>query len=617
MVASQEQFLFEGYRAVAIQEAIGEILLALSSTWGRTLQNDVHLKLRNFDAHYPLQMPIDKFIKHLGYLGGRTPTAYSCAMVYLLKVLAAEEETRVSLLNVHRLFAMCFLLAIKNIEDTQFIHSMDVYANFFGIPKHEAIALEGTLLEVLGWRCHVPALDQNYVAEEVVGWAMAVERYRQQGRDEFSPVQDAETIPDALRDIPIVLAKRMRPPPPGLPVAPERPMEQWKQRCRALRLTAEPGGDALQDAVLQELAGTYVEAGTNHGRTVYKKEANGKYDDVYNMYDNPKPLYLYYWEDRDRPTWQGWWLGHEVGGHEWWLHNARDSDTPPASGWTLLLPGREVRAMNLVVGPDPDHQHEEDEEVQKLFRALSQDGVPLAEETDQEDTFTKRCTEVYQYDDYVPPEYLSKPSEWGGFAWSFPRTALPSPLPGLHLPAPAVPALTPTTAPTVGTPDSKDAADVDGDLDLAGLMQEALDEIRPQEAFNEWMRPLEAGGAEAALRVQVTTSEAVPEGDKMDSVVQKLLGQYQKTGVNHGRLVYKQLQDENTEDRYLYYWDDRDGPNYRGWWFGTAVGGTWVLSFNACEADVPPASGWRIPWDKEVVSSLDVVPLELAEEKDW
>lgn len=60
-------------------------------------------------------------------------------------------------------------------------------------------------------------------------------------------------------------------------------------------------------------------------------------------------------------------------------------------------------------------------------------------------------------------------------------------------------------------------------------------------------------------------------------------------------------------DVFLYYWDQRDGPAFAGWWFGNQLGGTQVWSHNDSSSVVPPASGWKIPWDGAVRPHLAVV----------
>merc|ERR1711920_229227 len=48
----------------------------------------------------------------------------------------------------------------------------------------------------------------------------------------------------------------------------------------------------------------------------------------------------------------------------------------------------------------------------------------------------------------------------------------------------------------------------------------------------------------------------------------------------------------------IYYWDERDGPSYCGWWFGPKIGGDQVWAYNGNKAsNSPPQNGWHVPWD--------------------
>jgi len=96
--------------------------------------------------------------------------------------------------------------------------------------------------------------------------------------------------------------------------------------------------------------------------------------------------------------------------------------------------------------------------------------------------------------------------------------------------------------------------------------------------------------------------------DSDEVVVRTLVGEYTESSSNHGRKVYKKVADKAGElvDVYLYYWDNRDGPAFEGWWFGNKLGGTQVWSHNASAAMTPPPSGWKIPWDGAIRSTLSV-----------
>lgn len=86
--------------------------------------------------------------------------------------------------------------------------------------------------------------------------------------------------------------------------------------------------------------------------------------------------------------------------------------------------------------------------------------------------------------------------------------------------------------------------------------------------------------------------------------ISTLAGSYVEVGVNHGRKVFRRK--EADQACFLYFWDDRDGDNFSGWWFGEKVGGAQVWS--RCESDdaLPPEAGWRIPWDGDINADLRV-----------
>lgn len=85
-----------------------------------------------------------------------------------------------------------------------------------------------------------------------------------------------------------------------------------------------------------------------------------------------------------------------------------------------------------------------------------------------------------------------------------------------------------------------------------------------------------------------------------------LLGDYLESGNNHGRKFFKRRQPSEDGDVLLYYWDQRDGADQSGWWFGDSVGGSQVWARNQASGNLPPASGWRVPWDGPVVDALAI-----------
>ena len=76
---------------------------------------------------------------------------------------------------------------------------------------------------------------------------------------------------------------------------------------------------------------------------------------------------------------------------------------------------------------------------------------------------------------------------------------------------------------------------------------------------------------------------------------------------NHGRPVYKKSEvvaNNPTLDVLIYFWDERDGANFCGWWFGPKVGGDQVWAYNSERSATPPSTGWRVPYDGSVDPSF-------------
>jgi hypothetical protein len=87
---------------------------------------------------------------------------------------------------------------------------------------------------------------------------------------------------------------------------------------------------------------------------------------------------------------------------------------------------------------------------------------------------------------------------------------------------------------------------------------------------------------------------------KEDTGIHTLIGDYEEVGANHGKKFYRKVQEiEGHEDVkvFLYYWDNRDGADFSGYWFGDEVGGTQVWARCNSHGNVPPVAGWKFPWD--------------------
>mmetsp|Transcript_75535 Transcript_75535/g.208395 ORF Transcript_75535/g.208395 Transcript_75535/m.208395 type:complete len:1076 (+) Transcript_75535:238-3465(+) len=74
-------------------------------------------------------------------------------------------------------------------------------------------------------------------------------------------------------------------------------------------------------------------------------------------------------------------------------------------------------------------------------------------------------------------------------------------------------------------------------------------------------------------------------------------GLFALQGENHERPTFKKNVQVNDLDVMLYFWDERDGTAFCGWWFGPKIGGDQVWAFHPSRDKVPPANGWRVPFN--------------------
>eukprot|EP00405_Crypthecodinium_cohnii_P037215 CAMPEP_0206547384 /NCGR_PEP_ID=MMETSP0325_2-20121206/13263_1 /ASSEMBLY_ACC=CAM_ASM_000347 /TAXON_ID=2866 /ORGANISM="Crypthecodinium cohnii, Strain Seligo" /LENGTH=540 /DNA_ID=CAMNT_0054046677 /DNA_START=44 /DNA_END=1663 /DNA_ORIENTATION=+ len=86
-------------------------------------------------------------------------------------------------------------------------------------------------------------------------------------------------------------------------------------------------------------------------------------------------------------------------------------------------------------------------------------------------------------------------------------------------------------------------------------------------------------------------------------------GNYHLHSTNHGKPVHKKYGKTNDgEDILIYFWDDRDGLEMSGWWFGPIVGGDQVWAYHApgADQDLPPTSDWTIPHDGPIDPTFSI-----------
>lgn len=94
-------------------------------------------------------------------------------------------------------------------------------------------------------------------------------------------------------------------------------------------------------------------------------------------------------------------------------------------------------------------------------------------------------------------------------------------------------------------------------------------------------------------------------------------GTYRVDSMNHSKPVYKKYEKAKGLDVLVYFWDDRDGLELCGWWFGPSVGGDQVWAFHPSRTSTtPPASEWNIPNDGPIDSTFTITPRTKAQPRD-
>mmetsp|Transcript_104529 Transcript_104529/g.185972 ORF Transcript_104529/g.185972 Transcript_104529/m.185972 type:complete len:1039 (+) Transcript_104529:66-3182(+) len=107
--------------------------------------------------------------------------------------------------------------------------------------------------------------------------------------------------------------------------------------------------------------------------------------------------------------------------------------------------------------------------------------------------------------------------------------------------------------------------------------------------------PPPTGGSRPPLHVSGCSNETVSN---------IIAGLYITKEDNHGKPVYKKEGPSGSVTVLIYYWDDRDGSAFNGWWFGPKVGGDQVWAYNGGNLGsnnvMPPTSNWKVPWDGKI-----------------
>jgi hypothetical protein len=97
-------------------------------------------------------------------------------------------------------------------------------------------------------------------------------------------------------------------------------------------------------------------------------------------------------------------------------------------------------------------------------------------------------------------------------------------------------------------------------------------------------------------------------GGQHETIGPILEGRYELTGKHHGKVMYSKT-DPKKVSVALYFWDDRDGNAFSGWWFSPYVGSTMVWAYAPSDGDTPPEDGWQLPFNSTVDYNFFVLAL--------
>jgi len=145
---------------------------------------------------------------------------------------------------------------------------------------------------------------------------------------------------------------------------------------------------------------------------------------------------------------------------------------------------------------------------------------------------------------------------------------------------------------------------------------EAQAEVKPLGPTLGSKRVLEGGGRPAAKKLAQGQTLSVESklGEEATDEVKRLVGDYVEISTNHGKKVYEKK--DSTDPVCLYYWDQRDGWDFAGWWFGESVGSEEVYGRSQAHSSTPPLRGWRVPFDGPAKSDVSLVLRGFEEEAE-
>ena len=122
-------------------------------------------------------------------------------------------------------------------------------------------------------------------------------------------------------------------------------------------------------------------------------------------------------------------------------------------------------------------------------------------------------------------------------------------------------------------------------------------------------------------KADAVTEDFIPRTLHVSCSRSLIAGKYTVKSWHHGKPVYQKADQDGSDINVLiYYWDNRDGERFHGWWFSPREGSREAWAHNSSNLGrddlTVPTSGWICPRDGEVDQTLKITTHEQNEDTD-
>ena len=85
-------------------------------------------------------------------------------------------------------------------------------------------------------------------------------------------------------------------------------------------------------------------------------------------------------------------------------------------------------------------------------------------------------------------------------------------------------------------------------------------------------------------------------------------GEYVHIGYHHTKPLFMKMTCPTERQVFVYFWSDEADLGFSGWWFGPQVGVDIVWAKCASSAELPPTTGWQVPYNGAVDTTMHLIP---------